>query len=606
MSEQSAIEPSGRRPGKTRELLQDAYRLTVPYFRSEERWKARLTLAAIIALALINVGGTVLINVWYGQFYDSLQNKDLNSFISLLLFYRWDENGLMPGFVPIVTVLVPLAVLRIYLQQFLQISWRQWMTNQFMAQWLTGRAYYTISLTTGQGDPGTDNPDQRIAEDIRDFTQSTISLGISFISRTTSLFNFAVILWSLSGPLELFGISVPGYMLWGAMIYAVVGTWLTHLVGRPLVRLNFLQQKAEADFRFALVRFRENTEGVALHAGEREESVVLIGRFGEVARNWFRIMHRSLKLNALTDSYDQAAVIFPFILGAPRYFTGAIALGGLMRIVSAFGRVQEALSWFISSYDSLATWRATVTRIVGFQNAIITAQRLGSEGPALAPDGDGISLAHAQIRLPDGQPLLDRQDLVLHRGRSVAISGRSGSGKSTLFRAVAGIWPFGAGRIERAPGTYLFLPQRPYLPLGTLRHAVTYPEPQDAFPETEVRQALADAGLPALVSRLDEDQNWAQILSGGEQQRVAFARALLLRPDWLFLDEATASLDPEAEDQLYATVRRQLPDTTVVSIAHRADVARFHDEALVLHRRPGASGTIERRQPATMASTAAP
>jgi putative ATP-binding cassette transporter len=607
MSEHSRTETGpGNRGSKTRQLLRDAYRLTIPYFRSEERWTARLALFGIIALALIQVGGSALINFWYGQFYDSLQNKDLNSFIKLLLLYRWDENGFMPGFVPIVTILVPLAVVRVYMQQYLQISWRRWMTNHFIAQWLAGRAYYTIGLTTGMGDPGTDNPDQRIAEDIRDFTSNTITLGISFISRITSLFSFALILWSLSGTLVVFGIPIPGYMLWGAVLYAVVGTWLTHLVGRPLVPLNFLQQKAEADFRFALVRFRENAEGVALHAGEREESTVLTGRFGEVARNWFRIMHRTVKLNFLTDTYEQAAVIFPFILGAPRYFAGEIALGGLMRIVSAFGRVQDALSWFITSYDSLATWRATVNRVVGFQNAIVAAQAIGSQGPALVSGGDGISLHDAQIRLPDGQPLLDRSNVTLSRGRSVAIAGRSGAGKSTLFRAIAGIWPFGSGRIERAPGTYLFLPQRPYIPLGNLRHAVTYPESASGFPDAEIRQALTDAGLSALAGRLDEEHNWAQTLSGGELQRLAVARALLLRPDWLFLDEATSSLDPEAEADLYTALRRRLPKTTMVSIAHRPDVARYHDEALVFQRRPGAPGSIERRQPATMESTAAP
>jgi putative ATP-binding cassette transporter len=397
-------------------------------------------------------------------------------------------------------------------------------------------------------------------------------------------------------------------MLWGAVIYAVVGTWLTHLVGRQLVPLNFAQQKAEADFRFALVRFRENNEGIALSGGEREERAVLTGRFGEVARNWFRIMNRTLKLDALTGTYEQAAVIFPFILGAPRYFAGQIALGGLTRIVGAFSRVQDALSWFITSYDSLASWRATVNRLTTFETAIAAAQTLTGAGPALVPATvDEIKLGDAQIRLPDGQPVLERADLAFRRGRSVAIAGRSGAGKSTLFRAVAGIWPFGGGRIARPPGSYLFLPQRPYIPLGSLRHAVTYPADPDSFQQQDVRQALEQAGLAALADRIDEEQPWSQILSGGEQQRLAIARALLLRPDWLFLDEATSSLDPDAEAELYNAIRDRLPATTVVSIAHRPDVARFHDEALVFQRRPGAPGTVERRQPAaTMASTAVP
>ncbi|MBV8913769.1 MAG: ABC transporter ATP-binding protein/permease, partial [Acetobacteraceae bacterium] len=290
----------------------------------------------------------------------------------------------------------------------------------------------------------------------------------------------------------------------------------------------------------------------------------------------------------------------------PRYFAGRIELGGLMRIVSAFGQVQRSLSWFIATYDSLATWRATVQRLTSFQAAIAAAQRLGQHGPAIVSGADAISLRDADIRLPDGQKLLEYPNLVLPRGRSVAIAGRSGAGKSTLFRAVAGIWPFGGGRIERGPGTYLFLPQRPYIPLGTLRHAVTYPAAPEAFPEPEIRQALTDAGLGSLADRLDDDQPWAQTLSGGEQQRLAVARALLLRPDWLFLDEATSSLDPAAETELYMVIKRRLPETTVLSIAHRPDVARFHDEALVFSRRPGSPGAIDRRQPATIESTAAP
>ncbi|GAC1342268.1 MAG: ABC transporter ATP-binding protein/permease [Acetobacteraceae bacterium] len=587
-------------------LLADAWRLSSPYYRSEERWFARGILAAIIILGFVIVGLTVQLNFWNGAFYDSLQNKDLDGFLRLLLLYRWDENGFMPGFVPIVSLYMPLAILRSYLEQFLSIRWRRWMTNQLLGQWLADRAYYTIGLTTAPGGGGTDNPDQRIAEDVRDFTQNTLTLGVGFISKVTSLFNFAIILWSLSGTITLLGIAIPGYMLLGALFYAVVGTWLTHLVGKPLISLNFLQQRAEADFRFALVRFRENAEGVALSHGEQEERAVLSGRFGEVARNWFRIMNRELRLNALVFTYDQAAVIFPFVLGAPRYFAGEIALGGLMRTVSAFSRVQDALSWFVNNYAELARWRATVNRLITFQAAIATARALSGAGPAVAEGGDGVSLREADVQLPDGTPLLQRADLVLQRGESVAISGRSGSGKSTLFRAIAGIWPFGRGRIERAPGTYLFLPQRPYLPLGTLRHAVSYPAAGDRFADEQVRRALTQAGLQQLAGRLDEDAAWGQQLSGGEQQRLAIARALLLRPDWLFLDEATASLDPEAEAELYAAISRNLPETTVVSIAHRQDVARFHDQALVLQRRPGSPGTLEPRQPATMASTAAP
>lgn len=591
-------------------MLKDAWRLGSPYYgrHSEERWSARITLAAIIILGFVLVGMTVVLNFWNGRFYDSLQNKDLKAFVNLLLFWTWDDNGFMPGFVPIVTLYVPLAILRSYLEQFLSIRWRRWMTNRLLSAWLTDRAYYTIGLTQHSGDLGTDNPDQRVAEDVRDFCQNTLLLGVQFIARVTSLVNFAIILFSLSGAMTFFGIPIPGYMLWGAMIYAVIGTWLTHLVGRQLVPLNFAQQKAEADFRFALVRFRENSEGIALSGGEREERTILSGRFAEVAANWFRIMNRTLKLNALTNTYDQAAVIFPFVLGAPRYFAGEIALGGLMRTVSAFSRVQDALSWFIASYDSLASWNATINRLSTFEAAIGAARVLSGAGPAIMPgSGDVVSLKEAEVRLPNGQPVLARADVAFRRGESVVIAGRSGAGKSTLLRAVAGIWPFGGGRIVRAPGTYLFLPQRPYVPLGTLRHAITYPAQADAFPDADIRQALERVGLPALGERIDEEQSWTQVLSGGEQQRLAVARALLLRPDWLFLDEATSSLDPEAEAEVYGAIRRHLPETTVISIAHRPDVVRYHDLSLYLDREPGEPGHLTPRQaPATMASTAAP
>ena len=587
-------------------LLADAWRLASPYYRSEQRWTARLLLVSVIGLNLILVGFTVLLNFWNGEFYDSLQNKDLNGFIKLLLSYRWDEKGFMPGFVPIVSIYVPLAIMRSYLTQFLSIRWRQWMTNRMLSDWLSDRAYYTIGLTTGVADKGTDNPDQRIAEDIRDFAENSLVLGIGFLSKTVSLFNFSLILWSLSGPMTLLGVSIPGYMLWSAIIYALAGTWLTHLVGRPLVPLNFAQQKAEADFRFALVRFRENTEGVALSGGEAQEKSVLTGRFGEVARNWFRIMNRELKLNALILGYEQAAVVFPIILAAPRYFAGEIALGGMMRTVGAFSRVQDALSWFVVSYAELAKWRATVVRLTGFQAALATAHALAGRGISVQDGGGAISLQDATVLLPDGTVLLDHPSFALEPGRSTAISGRSGSGKSTLFRAIAGIWPFGSGTIRRPAGRYLFLPQRPYIPLGTLRQAVTYPAAPGAYGKEAVTEALDLAGLGQLAPRLDEDHTWGQSLSGGEQQRLAVARALLLRPDWLFMDEATASLDPEAEAELYATIRKHLPDTTVISIAHAVNVAGYHDGTLVFRRQPGSPGTLSPRQAETMASTALP
>ena len=580
-------------------VLKDAWRLAVPYFKSEERWSAWLLLLSVVALNLLIVAVTVVLNYWNGAFYDSLQNKDWDSFISLLLFYRKDASGFMPGFVPIVTLYIPIAIYRTYLNQWLQIRWRRWMTQRLLADWLSDRAYYTISLTTNPAGTGTDNPDQRIADDLRSFVEDTLRLGLGLLSNIVSLANFALILWTLSGVVTVLGIRVPGYMLWAAVLYAIVGSYLTQRVGRPLAMLEFNQQKVEADFRYALVRLRENTEGVALYGGEREENASLLARFYAVMGNFRQIMQRQKLLNALISAYEQAAVIFPIIVAAPRYFRGEIALGGLTRTAGAFARVQGSLSWFIEAYTQIAAWRATVSRLASFRDAITTARRLAEGGMRLAPAGDtDLAVRDATLALPDGSVLLDGASLRFSRGQSTVISGRSGTGKSTLFRALAGIWPYGSGTVERPPGQYLFLPQRPYIPLGTLRHAVTYPGSEQAFPDAAVRDALRDSGLPELLDRLDEEQPWAQRHSGGEQQRLAVARALLLRPDWLFLDEATASLDPEAESELYRILRERLPDTTMLSIAHRPAVAAFHDQSLVFQRTPGTAGLLRPAKPA--------
>ena len=573
-----------------RGVLRDAWRLTAPYFRSEERWTARLLLVVIIALNFLQVGITVLLNSWRGEFYDSLQNKDFSGFLQLILSYRVSDNGFMPGFVPIVLVAIPCAIYAIYLTQLLQLRWRAWMTKQTLGNWLTGRAYYTIGLQNAPQRPAsdpavtgaTDNPDQRISEDLNNFTSTTLSYGLDLLSTIVSLVSFAQILWTLSGSVELLGVTIPGYMLFIAIIYAVVGTYLTHLVGRPLAVLEFLRQKTEADFRFALVRVRENTEGIALYRGEASENRSLLGRFAIIVQVTRSVMSRKKKLNALTQGYAQVAAVFPIVVAAPRYFAGQIALGGLMRVAGAFSQVQSSLSWFVDSYAQLAVWKATVDRLTGFNAAIAVAQRLAQGGVGVKEGGTAISLEDVQLALPDGRVLLNMSAPLMTQGQSAVVAGRSGSGKSTLFRAIAGIWPFGHGTIQRPPGTVLFLPQRPYIPLGTLREVVTYPSTPGTIADAAVIEALTEAGLAGLVPDLDTDQPWAQRLSGGEQQRLAVARALLLRPDWLFLDEATASLDPEAEADMYRILKQRLPDSTILSIAHRPDVARWHDRHLTV------------------------
>ncbi len=568
-------------------FLRDAWHLARPYFRAEERWSARLLLAAIIILNLSLVGIDVVLNFWNGAFYDSLQDKDWNSFISLLFLGKFDGGSMLPGFCLLAGVYILIAVYRTYLNQWLQIRWRRWLTARFLDDWLADRAYYRISLSSGIDGLGTDNPDQRIADDLHSFTTDTLSIGLDLLSTIVSLVSFIGILWALSGPMTLFGLAIPGYLVWVALLYALVGSTLTQMVGKPLAFLRFRQQKVEADFRFALARFRENTESVALYGGEANEHRGLSARFAEVVSLWWMIMRRIKFLNALTAGYGQVASIFPIVVAAPRYFSGAIPLGGLTRIASAFGRVQGAMSWFVDSYGSLAAWFATIERLATFQRAIQAARLAYDVGPRReTAAGADLELDRLTLRLPDGQVLLEAASAAIAPGEHVLISGRSGSGKSTLLRAIAGIWPFGDGAIRRPPGRFLFLPQRAYLPLGSLRHALSYPQVDDIADDARLAEVLDAVDLAHLLPRLDDDAPWTQLLSGGEQQRLAIARALLVQPDWLFLDEATASLDPDGEARMYALLRTRLPAATIVSVAHRPALADAHERLLRLER-PG-------------------
>jgi putative ATP-binding cassette transporter len=561
-------------------FLADAWRIAGPFWRSEERWRARLLLGVVVMLNLSLVGMSVLLSYWNREFFNSLQEKDAEAFWALLFWWRQTDSGPMPGFVFVAVLYILIAVYQLYLRQALQIRWRGWMTRQVLDRWLADRAYYRIALT----DPGTDNPDQRVAEDLRMFVDNTLSLGLGLMRSVVSLFSFILVLWGLSGPATLFGIEIPGYMVWVALAYAVVGTALAHWVGRALIPLNFNQQRVEADFRYALVRLRDNAEGIALYGGEADEKRGLVQRFQALIENWWAIMVATKRLTFFTAGYSQVAMVFPFVVASPAYFAGRIPLGGLTQTANAFGEVQGALSWFVDNYASLTEWRATVKRITGFLDAIDAARGASEAGAGVRataearPDLvlDGITLA-----LPDGRILLEGAAARIEPGEAVLVAGPSGSGKSTLFRAIAGIWPFGAGRVRVPEGaSVLFLPQRPYLPLGSLHRAVCYPRPITDFTEAEVRAALADAGLGHLAGRLEEEDAWDRRLSGGEQQRVALARALLLKPGWLFLDEATASLDPEAEARFYALLKERLPGTTLVSIAHRPAVAQYHQRAL--------------------------
>ena len=553
------------------------WRIASPYFFSEDRWPGRILLAAVIALELSVVALTVLLNTWNNAFYNALQDRNWGVFVTQLGY-----------FCILATFWVLVNVYQLYLNQWLQIRWRRWLTQTYLGHWLDGSNHYRMQLL---GDAA-DNPDQRIADDIKIFIEQTLTIGLQLLNSCVTIASFTAILWALSAeaPLHLFGMSlgIPGYLLWAALLYAILGTTFTHLIGRPLIALNFQQQRYEADFRFNLVRVRENSEQIAMLDGEPAERGRLGLRFGNVIANWLAIMSRQKKLTSFTASYNQAAVVFPFIMGSPAYFAGAMQLGGLMQIANAFGRMQEALSVFIAVYRNIAEWGAVVERLAGFDQAVATAQAVAVTPPVIAvtPSEDAaIAFKDLAVRLPDGTPLVSATGLSIGLGEHVLISGPSGAGKSTLFRALAGIWPFGQGSIAVPKGAkVMMLPQRPYFPIAPLAAAVAYPAEPGIYDPAKVAEAIAAVGLPALTPRIEEEAHWNRMLSLGEQQRLGIARALLYAPDYLFLDEATASLDEAAEAALYRLLAERLPKATVVSIGHRATLAAFHRRRLVFTR----------------------
>ena len=570
------------------------FRLARPYFFSEDRWAGRSLLAAVITIELSIVAINVMLNQWNNRFYNALQERNWDNFVWELLFFC----GLAASY-------IVLAVYQLYLNQWLQIRWRRWMTREYLDHWLAGANHYRMQLL---GDAA-DNPDQRIAEDINLFIDRTLSISVGLLSAIVTLCSFVVILWMLSAaaPLYLFGtsFSIPGYLVWAALLYAVVGTALTHLIGWPLVTLNFRQQRFEADFRFNLVRVRENSEQIALLAGETAERERLLDRFGYVVDNFLLIMQRTKKLTFLTAGYAQISIVFPFIVISPAYFGGAVQLGGLMQTASAFTSVQGALSFFVTAYRQLAEWRAVIARLDGFNIAAERARAAATATPAIAVAArerkDHVEIDDVLVRLPQGTALLAASDLAIAAGERVLLTGPSGAGKSTLFRAIAGTWPFGAGTIRVPKGAKLMiLPQRPYFPIGTLAAAVTYPAEPGTFDTETLRDVITAVGLPALAGRLGEEAHWNRMLSLGEQQRLGIARAILQAPDYLFLDEATASLDEAAESALYRLLNARLKRSAIVSIGHRSTLAAFHRRGLVLEH----DGEISRLRQAALAPAA--
>jgi putative ATP-binding cassette transporter len=556
--------------------LADIRRIATPYFHGDDRRAGRLLLAAVIGLEFGIVVLNVLFNEWNARFYNAIQEKNWDVFQYELLV-----------FCGLAALFIAAAVYQLYLQQWLRIRWRHWMTEKYVGRWLTDSTHYRMRLT---GDAA-DNPDQRIAEDLDLFADRAITIGVGFLGAIATLISFIAILWRLSGEaaIPVLG-AIPGYLVWAALLYAIVGTTITHFIGKPLVWLNFNQQRLEADFRYHLVRMRENGEQVALLSGEEAERERLGGRFGKLVVNFRRIMGAQKRLTWFTAGYNQISVIFPFVVASPAYFAGTIQLGVLMQTASAFGSVQTAFSFFISAYPQLAEWRAVTQRLMGFEESIVAAERLQADSRIAIAEGNGaLSLDDVLLRLPSDVPIVTADGISIDPKGATLVTGRSGSGKSTLFRAIAGIWPFGEGRISVGKGKKLLvLPQRPYLPFGRLDEALAYPNAPEDFTAAQLADVLRDVGLDPLVDRLAEEEAWPHILSQGEQQRLSIARAILAKPDILLLDEATSALDEPAEAKLYELLKQRLPSATFVSIGHRATLHSLHDSRL--HLEPSADG----------------
>lgn len=591
--------------------------LAAPYFRSDEKWRARGLLLAIVLLNLGAVYMLVQINEWYRVFYDALQEKNEAVFWQQVVRFCW-----------LALVYIVIAVYKFYLTQLLQLRWRVWMTEHYLTRWLAHKAFYRMELARytgdgqGEGAGVADNPDQRIQEDLNLFTTYSVTLAMGLLNALVTLLSFVGILWTLSGALSVPLPSwlgggrweIAGYMVWAAVLYCVVGSAISHWIGKPQVGLNFQQQMLEANFRHHMVRVREYSEAIALDGGERVERRQLDLRFSAVMGNYLRLIRNQKQLTWFSSFFAQAAVIFPLIVAAPRFFSGAIQLGQLMQINSAFGRVQDSLSWLVDNYMSVAVWKATTDRLTGFEQSVatqsrdhagLTHQRTRDDDARAAPD---IAARELHIGLPDGRTLIDGTTLQVAPGDTVLVHGPSGSGKSSLFRTLAGIWPHARGQV-RMPARTMFIPQRPYFPDGPLRDALAYPEPAAAYSDDDLRAALREALLPQLAEQLDRADAWGQKLSGGEQQRLAIARVLLKKPAWVLADEATSALDEDAEATLYQRLVRQVQAAggAIVSIAHRSTLGAHHRRRWTLRAAPaGATARFELEDGKIAASNATP
>lgn len=561
--------------------LKNAWKLAKGYWVSEERWRARGLLAAIVALNLGIVYINVLINAWRNTFYNVLNERNRDGFISAL-----GDFSLLAG------IFIVIAGYQLYLRMMLTIRWRKWLTEQYLGDWLSNQTFYRMKLVDREN---TDNPDQRISEDINLFVSHALTLSLGLLREGVTLISFIVILWHMSGTLEIpLGQTVfvvGGYLVWAAIAYAGLGTWLTVKLGKPLVSLNFIQQRYEADFRFSLMRLRENSESVALYKGQKEEEKNFLARFQRVFGNYWQLMNLNKRLTWFTSGYGQLSIIFGILVAAPRYFANKISLGEMFQIADAYGTVQSSLSFFIDSFTQLAEWKAVIDRLGQFSTNMEKVQALRSEvtEPEIRRQAQPeLAVEELDVLRPDGHRLLADFSLRLLPGDSLLVSGPSGCGKSTLLRALAGIWPFGRGTINfPADKQALFLPQKSYIPIATLRQAIGYPGLTRPVEDDQLRLVLEECRLSFLAGRLDDMEDWAQVLSLGEQQRLAFARVLLQQPDILILDEATTALDEPTEQQLYRLIKEQLPQAILISVGHRSTLLQYHQAKLELDGRGG-------------------
>lgn len=558
----------------TRQFFKDIWYLTKSYWQSEEKKKAFWLLTCIIALTLGIVFMLVQLNTWNNSFYSALQNYDAEKISSELIHFSW-----------LAAIYIILAVYSYYLQQTLILHWRRWLTTRFIDIWLQNKTYYNLQMFGKD----TDNPDQRISEDVRQFVEMTLGFAIGILKSLCTFISFVFILYQLSGSLSFSFMgktwTIHGYMLWASLLYSILGTYVTHVVGRKLVKLNFIQQRYEADFRFSMIRLRESAESVAFYRGEAQEGRVFKNRFKLLLDNFWQLVNKQKQLVFLNSGYSQIAIIFPFVVAMNRYLAKEVSLGGLMQVASAFGRVQDSLSYFVDMYSSIAQWQAVVMRLTYFgRHMHEVSQQAEQFHVERFATSEAVSVEQMQVNLPDDTALLQDINFTLQPGRNVLIKGVSGSGKSTLLRALAGIWPFVTGKIN-LPKTeeLMFIPQKPYIPLGTLREALLYPGKKPLSDE-ELLYLLDLCQIGYLRDKLDIVADWSHVLSVGEQQRLAFVRAHIQEPKWLFLDEATSALDEDTEAAMYALLAERLTQTTLVSIGHRSTLNKYHELMLVIDK----------------------